>query len=166
MGAVLVIALLAKGDVDGLAARTGGSAVSVILLAFSVAAGSRLSQRSGYRGLFGGVTVVIGVATFLLLAIEIWSKHPLHEPTRTVVMAVLSLLLGSICLLLGSSYENEEGPLRWARGVAVLGLLALGTLSVLGASGVDIGPRLGGLAAAAFLIPAVSLPALRALGRA
>jgi hypothetical protein len=40
-------------------------------------------------------------------------------------------------------------------------LVALSVLIVLGASGVDVSPRLGGIAAALFIVPALSLRALR-----
>jgi small-conductance mechanosensitive channel len=162
-GAILVIDLLVKGDVDGLAARTGGSAVAVVLLGFAVAAGARLAARSGYAGLFGALTALITTATFFLLAVEIWAKHPLHQSTRTVTMLVISLLLGSVSLLLDSARDEDEGVVQLARGVAIFGLVALGALTVLSACGTDVSPRLAGLAAAIFLIPAVSLPALRAL---
>lgn len=160
-GAVWLIALLGKSDVQPLAARTGGSAVAVIVLGFVVAAGVRLAERESWAGLFGALTVLISTSTFILLAVEIWAKHPLHHATRTFVMVVISLLLGTIALLLESERGEDADSVRFARGVAVLALFALGVLIVLGASGVDVSPRLGGIAAALFVIPALSLPALR-----
>jgi len=160
-GAVWLIALLGKSDVQPLAARTGGSAVAVIVLGFAVVAGVRLAERESWAGLFGALTVLISTSTFILLAIEIWAKHPLHQATRTFVMVALSLLLGTIALLLGSERDEDANPVRLARGIASLALIALGVLIVLGAGGVDISPRVGGIAAALFVIPALSLPALR-----
>jgi hypothetical protein len=160
-GAVLLIALLGKSDVQPLAARVGGSAVAVIFLGFAVAAGVRLAERESWAGLFGALTVLISTSTFILLAVEIWAKHPLHEATRTFVMVAISLFLGMIALLHNSERDEDADPVRLARGVASLALIALGVLLVLGACGVDVSPRLGGIAAALFVIPAVSLPALR-----
>lgn len=160
-GAVLVIALLAKGHVQPLAARTGGSAVAIVLLGFVVAAGVRLAERDGWAGLFGAATVLVSTSTFILLAVEIWSKHPLQQATRTFVMVAISLLLGAIALLLDGHRDEDENPVRLARGIASLALVALGVLIVLGACGVNISPRLGGIAAALFVVPALSLPALR-----
>lgn len=160
-GAVWLIALLTKGDVQTLAARTGGSAVAVIFLGFAVVAGVRLTEQESWAGLFGALTVLISISTFILLAVEIWAKHPLHELTRTFVMVALSLYMGMIALLFDRERDEDADPVRLARGVAALALIALGVLTVLGASGVDISPRLGGIAAALFIIPALSLPALR-----
>jgi small-conductance mechanosensitive channel len=160
-GAVLLIALLGKSDVQPLAARTGGSAVAVIVLGFVVAAGVRLAERESWAGLFGALTVLVSISTLVLLAVEIWAKHPLHQATRTFVMVAISLFLGTIALLFDSERDEDEDPVRLARGVASLALVALGVLIVLGASGVDVSPRLGGIAAALFVIPALSVPALR-----
>lgn len=160
-GAVLLIALLFKGDVHGLAARAGGSALAVVALSFAVAAGVRLAERESWAGLFGTLTALISTSTLVLLAVEIWAKHPLHQATRTFVMVAISLLLGMIALLLESERDEDENPVRLARGVAVLSLFALGVLIVLSACGVDISPRWAGVAAALFIIPALSLPALR-----
>jgi hypothetical protein len=162
-GAVLLIALLAKGDVDGLAARVGGSALALIAFGYAVVAGARLAERPGNAGLFGALTVLVSTSSFVLLAIEIWSKHPMHQATRTMVTVVISILLGTISLLLDSERDEDEGAIRLARGVAVLGLLALGTMLVIDASGTDVSARLAGIAAAFFVIPALSLPALRVL---
>jgi len=160
-GAVWLIALLGKSDVQPLAARTGGSAVAVIVLGFAVVAGVRLAERESWAGLFGAVTALVSISILVLLAVEIWSKHPLHQATRTFVMVAISLFLGTIALLHDNQRDEDEDPVRLARGVASLALIALGVLIVLGASGVDVSPRLGGIAAALFVIPALSLPALR-----
>lgn len=160
-GAVLVIALLAKSDVQPLAARTGGSALAIVVLGFAAAAAVRLAERESWAGLFGAATVLVTTSTFFLLAVEIWSKHPLQHATRTFVMVAVSLLLGMVALLLDSERDNDDGLVRLARGVASVALVALGVLIILGASGVDISPRLGGIAAALFIIPVLSLPALR-----
>lgn len=162
-GAVLALALLVKGDVNGLAERTGYSALGVVFLGFAAVAGVRFAMRPGYAGLFGAATVLITTSTFFLLAVELWSKHWFRQSDRTMVMVVISVLLGSISLILDSERDEDEGPLRLARGVAVFGLLVLGVLTIISACGTDVSPRLGGLAAALFLIPAISLPALRAL---
>lgn len=160
-GAVLLIALLGKSHVQPLATRAGGSALAVIVLGFAVAAGVRLAERESWAGLFGALTVLISTSTFFLLAVEIWAKHPLHEATRTFVMVAISLLLGMLSLLLDGERDEDADPVRLVRGVASLALIALGVLIVLGACGVDVSPRLGGIAAALFIIPALSLPALR-----
>jgi peptidoglycan/LPS O-acetylase OafA/YrhL len=160
-GAVWLIALLGKSDVQPLAARTGGTAVAVIVLGFAIVAGVRLAERESWVGLFGAVTTLISISTLILLVVEIWSKHPLNQATRTFVMVAISLFLGTIALLFDSERDEDEDPVRIARGVASLALIALGVLIVLGASGVDVSPRLGGIAAALFVIPALSLPALR-----
>ncbi|MGN6274908.1 MAG: hypothetical protein ACTHNP_03135 [Solirubrobacterales bacterium] len=161
-GAILLIALLAKGDADALAARVGGSAFAVVAIGFAVAAGVRLAERETWAGLIGAVTVLISISTIVLLAVEIWAKHPsLHQLTRTIVMVTISLLLGTISLLLDSGRDEDAGPVRLARGVAVLALFALGVLVVIAACGVDMSPRVPAIAAALFLVPALSLPALR-----
>jgi cytochrome bd-type quinol oxidase subunit 2 len=162
-GAVLLIALLTKGDVDGLATRIGGSALAVIAFGFALVAGARLAERDGYAGLFGASTVLVSIAGFVLLAIEIWSKHPMHQPTRTMVIVVISILFGAGSLLLDGKRDTDDDAVRIARGVAIFGLVALAVLLVFDATGTDVSPRLGGIAAALFVVPAVSLPALRVL---
>ena len=161
-GAVLLIALLTKGDVDALAARVGGSVLAVIFFGFAIVAGARLAERDGYAGLFGAATVLVSVAAFVLLAIEIWSKHPLHQPTRTMAIVAISILCGAASLLLDGE-RDDDSEVRLARGVAVFGLVALAVLIVFDATGTDVSSRLAGIAAALFVIPAVSLPALRLL---
>lgn len=164
-GAVLLMALLFKGDVHSLAARVGGSALAVVAIGFAVAAGVRLAERETWAGLLGALTVLISTSTLVLLAVEIWAKHPLHQATRTFVMVAISLLLGMIALLLESERDEDEDPVRLARGIASLALFALGVLIVLSSCGVDMSPRIPGIAAALFVVPALSLPALRAAAR-
>jgi ribose/xylose/arabinose/galactoside ABC-type transport system permease subunit len=77
-------------------------------------------------------------------------------------MLAISLLLGAISLLLESERDEDDDPVRLARGVSVLALFALGVLIVLSACGVDMSPRIPAIAAALFVVPALSLPALRA----
>jgi hypothetical protein len=163
-GAVLLIELLAKGDVQSLAARIGGSTLAMIAFLYAVTAGARLAERESWSGLFGAATVLVSTASFLLLAVEIWSKHPLHAPTRTFVMVAVSLFLGTISLLLDGERDEDEGLVRLARGVASLALFVLGILIVISACGVDMSPRIPGLAAALFVFPALSLPVLRLIG--
>lgn len=160
-GAILLIALLAKGDAQSLATRVGGSAFAVIAIGLTVAAGVRLAERESWAGLIGALTALISTSTLALLAVEIWEKHPLNQATRTFVMVAISLLLGMVSLLLESERDEDDDQVRLARGVAVLALFALGVLIVLSACGVDMSPRIPGIAAALFIIPALSLPALR-----
>jgi hypothetical protein len=161
-GAVLLIAILAKGDAQALSARVGGSALAVVALGFAVAAGVRLAERETWAGLTGAITALVSISTLVLLAVEIWAKHPLHQATRTFVMLAISLLLGAISLLLESERDEDDDPVRLARGVSVLALFALGVLIVLSACGVDMSPRIPAIATALFVVPALSLPALRA----
>lgn len=162
-GAVLVMALLAKSDVDGLSGRVGGSALAVVLLGFATAAGVRLAERPTGAGLFGALTVLISTAALLLTAVEVWAKHPMQQAPRTVATAAVAVMMGAICLILDSAREEDESGIRLARATAVFGLLALAVLTVLAASGVNPTPRLAGIAAALFVVPTLSLPALRAL---
>jgi hypothetical protein len=162
-GLVLLLALLTKGNVDALAARTGGSVLATIFFGFVVAAGAQLAEEEGVRGLIGAATLLVALSTFVLLAVEIWAKHPLQHYDRTFTMVALSVLLGAVSLLLGSA-RGEDGPsTRAARGVAIAALAVLGILVVVSAAGGNPGARLSGIVAAFFLIPALSLPALRLL---
>lgn len=162
-GAVLVIALLGKSHPEALATRTAGSALAVIAFGFVIVAGARLAEREGYAGLFGATTVLVATASFILLAIEIWSKQPFHQGSRTITMVLLSVLLGIGSLLLDSEREEDDNGTRWARGLAIIGLVALGVLIVFDATGTSVSPRLYGISAALFAVPTISLPALRLL---
>jgi len=162
-GLVLLLALLTKGNVDALAARTGGSVLATIFFGFVVVAGVRLAEESDVLGLVGATTVLVSISTFVLLAVEIWAKDPLEQPTRTFTMVAISVLLGVVSLLLGSVREEDGPSTRAARGVAVAALVVLGVLVVISALGDDPSARLSGIVAAFFLIPALSLPALRVL---
>jgi hypothetical protein len=162
-GLVLLIDLLAKGDVETLATRVGSAAFAILVLGYVVAAGVRLAERESWAGLLGAATVLIAIATLLLVVVEIWSDDPLLQLTRTMAMVVISLLLGMISLLLEGERAEDLGAVRLARAVASLALVALGVLVVLGACEVDLSPRIPALAAAFFMVPVVSLPALRLL---
>lgn len=163
-GAVLLIALLVKGDVDELSARAGGSALALIGLGFPILAGIRLAERPDRLGLVGGVTFLVSTATLVLIAVEIWSADsPLDHYERAIVMVMLSLLLGMISLLFEGERDEDDGTVRLVRGVAALALVALGVMMILETADVSISSRLAGITAALFLIPALSLPALRLL---
>ena len=59
--------------------------------------------------------------------------------------------------------KSEPGD-RTAQRVAIVALVALGVLTVIAASGSDIGPRWFGVASVLFFVPALSLPLLRLAG--
>ena len=162
-GAVLLMAVLTKGDVEGLAGRAGASVAVTILLSLVAAAGIRLARRVEVAGLFGALTVMVAAATFFILAVEIWSDPAGGKETRAIVMLVLSVLLGAGSVLLETTREGDAGAVRAARACAIVALAAIGLLVILAASGVDVSARLAALVAAAFLVPALSLPVLRLL---
>ncbi|HET7573483.1 MAG TPA: VOC family protein [Solirubrobacterales bacterium] len=162
-GAVLLVAVLTKGDVEGLAGRVGASAAVTILLSLVVAAGVRLARRVDVVGLFGAVTVMVAAATFFIVAVEVWSDPPGRDESRVAVMLVLSLLLGAGSVLLYTARDEESGAVRAARAGAILALTAIGVLVVLAVSDVEVSARLAAFVAAAFLVPALSLPVLRLL---
>lgn len=165
-GAVLLIALLVKGDVDDLSARAGGSAFALIVLGFPILAGVRLAKRPDRLGLVGAATFLVSTATLVLVAVEIWFADSLLDHyERALIMVVLSLLLGMISLLFEGAREEDDGAVRLVRGAAALALFALGAMTLLEAADVSISSRLAGIAAALFLIPALSLPALRLLSQ-
>ena len=162
-GAVLLIALLAKGDVEDLSSRAGGAALAIVVLGFPILAGVRLAERPDRLGLVGVVTFLVSTATLVLAAVEIWRADWLEHYERTIVMVVLSLLLGTISLLFEGERDEDDGPVRLARGIAALALFALGVMAILETADVSISSRLAGIAAALFVIPVLSLPALRLL---
>ena len=162
-GAVLLIAVLVKGDVEGLTMRVGGSAIAVLLLGFPILAGARLAERPERTSLLGALTVLVSIAALVLAMVEIWSEESLQHIERTLAMAIISLLLGMISLLFEGEEDQDDGSVRLARGVAALALVALGVLTVLAVCDVDLNPRIGGAAAVLFVIPALSLPLLRLL---
>jgi phosphatidylserine synthase len=159
--AVLVVLVLTESDVEALASRSGGTALAVILLAFTCTAGTRLAKRQSAIALFGGATVLISVTTFVLVMVEIWPDHRFQEPTRTAVMVVISILLGASSLLLDTWRPGDPGVLRLARGAAVAALLVLAVLAILAACDVDVGPRAPGVAAIIFLLGTFALSLLR-----
>ncbi|HWN73467.1 MAG TPA: hypothetical protein VNN15_06645 [Solirubrobacterales bacterium] len=162
-GLVLLIDLLAKGDVETLATRIGSAAFAILVLGYVVVAGVRLAEREGWAGLVGAATVLIAIATLLLVVVEIWSDDPLRQLTRTMAMVFISLLLGMISLLLDGERTEDADAVRLARAVGSLALVVLGVLAVLGACNVEMSPRIPALASALFIVPVVSLPALRLL---
>ena len=78
-------------------------------------------------------------------------------------MVVISLLLGMISLWLDGERAEDADAVRLARAVASSALVALGVLAVLSACDVDMSSRIPALASALFIVPVVSLPALRLL---
>lgn len=160
-GAILLLLLLTKDDPDALTARLGVTAASFIVLGLVATAGARLLYRPEPVSLWGYATVVIAIVTFFLIMAEAWPDDPTPNETRTMVMIVISVLLGGGSLVLGSEENEGNEAIQIARRVAIVALVALGTLTVLLASDVDVGPRWFGIAAAVFLISALSLPVLR-----
>jgi hypothetical protein len=161
-GAVLLLLLLAKGNADLLAARAGYTAASVIVLGLVAAAGARLLDQSEPVSLWGWGTLLIAAVTFVLVVVEVWrSDLFFFNETRTMVMIIVSILLGGGSLVLSGEIDEANQALRTARGGAIVALVALGVLTVLSASGADIGARWFGIASTVFFVSALSLPVLR-----
>src|SRR3954447_16675279 len=161
-GAVLLLLLLTKSNVDAMSTRIGFTTLAVIVLGLIAAAAARLLYHPEPVDLWGWVTLLIAATTFILVLVDIWREHDYFEDvSRTIVMVTISLLLGGGSLVL-SGEDGEAVPgAPVARRVALAGLVALGALVVLDASGVDIGSRWAGAAGVLFLVPALSLPFLR-----
>ncbi len=160
-GVVLLLLLLTKDNADALTARVGYTAVSVIVLGLVAAAGARLFDRSELASLWGWATLLIAAATFVLTMVEIWPDDFYPREARMAVMIAISLLLGGGSLVLSSEPDEANQATRVASRVALIALVALGVLTVLFASEVEIGVRWFGAASAVFLISALSLPVLR-----
>jgi hypothetical protein len=160
-GAVLVILLLAKGSADALSARVGITVLSMIVLSLIGAAGFRLLERPTLDSLWGYATLLVAVATFILIIVEAWREGHLPNESRVAAMIVISILFGGGSLVLSGEHESEEQAVRTTRNVALLALVALGTLTILALSDVHIGARWFGVAATVFLVSALSLPVLR-----
>jgi hypothetical membrane protein len=163
-GAILLLLLLTKDNADALTARVGFTALSVIVLGLVGAAGARLLYHREPVDLWGWVTLLIAAVTFVLVLVEVWREQTYPEETRTIVMVMISLLLGGGSLVLSGEDDGGIEGMQVARRVAIIALVALGVLTVLEASGADIGPRWFGVAAVLFFIPALSLPFLRLAG--
>jgi hypothetical protein len=160
-GALLLVLLLTKANADVLTARVGYTTISVIVLGLVAAAGARLLYHPEPVDLWGLATLLIAAVTFVLLMVEAWSEDLFWYETRTVVMVSISLLLGGGSLVLSGEDDRASQAIQLARRVAVLALVALGILTVLIATGVDVGTRWFGVASVLFAVPALSLPFLR-----
>jgi hypothetical protein len=162
-GAVLLLLLLAKDNVDALTTRVSFTALSVIVLGLVMAAGARLLDRPEPVSLWGWVTLLIATVTFVLFMVEVWRDHLFFygNDTRTITMIVISILFGGGSLVLSGEDDDANQALRIARGAAILALVALGVLTVLSASHVEIGARWFGVASTVFFVSALSLPVLR-----
>jgi hypothetical protein len=164
-GAVLLLLLLTKSNVDALTARVGFTALAVIVLGLVAAAGARLLYHPEPVDLWGWVTLLIAATTFVLVLVEVWREQTYPEETRTVVMLMVSLLLGGGSLVLGTEDDSTNQTIGIAKRVAIVALLALGILTVIeAASNGTIGPRWFGIASVLFFVPALSLPFLRLAG--
>jgi peptidoglycan/LPS O-acetylase OafA/YrhL len=161
-GVVLLLLLLTKDDADALTARVGYTALSLIVLGLVAAAGARLLYREDPISIWGWTTALIAVVTFVLVVVEVWSEDLFFGDTRVWAMLVISALFGGGSLVLGGEEDDGNPAIRAARSVALLALVALGVLTVMIASGVDVGPRWFGVASTVFLVSALSLPLLRA----
>lgn len=160
-GAILVLLLLTKGNADALAARTGITALSAIVLGLVGAAGVRLLDRREPVALWGLATLVIAIVTFILIMAEAWPEHLPRQETRLEVMILISFLLGGGSLTLSDERPGESDGIQLVRRLALLALVVLGILTVLTSSGTHVGARWFGIAAAVFLIAALSPPLLR-----
>jgi len=160
-GAILVILLLAKGNADALSVRVGVTALSAIVLGLIAAAGFRLLERPTLDSLWGYATLLVAVTTFILIMVEAWREGHFPNQSRILAMVVIATLFGGGSLVLNGEHGGEEQAIRTTRNVSLLSLVALGVLTVLSFSDVHIGARWFGVAAAVFLISALSLPLLR-----
>jgi hypothetical protein len=163
-GAVLLLLLLTKSNADALTARVGYTALSVILLGLVAAAGARLLYHPEPVDLWGWTTLLVAATTFLLLMVEIWREQSYQNASRTIAMIVISVLFGGGSLVLGNEDDHASQGIRIAQRVAIVALVALGVLTVIEASGSEIGPRWFGVASVLFFVPALSLPFLRLAG--
>jgi hypothetical protein len=161
-GAVLLLLLLAKSNVDALTARAGFTALAVIILGLVAAAGARLLYHPEPIDLWGWATLLIAAVTFVLVLVEVWREQTYPEEIRTIVMLMISLLLGGGSLVLGGEDDPANQAIGIAKRVAIVALMVLGVLTVIEASSKgSIGPRWFGVASVLFFIPALSLPFLR-----
>ncbi len=165
-GAVLLLLLLTKSNVDALSTRVGFTTLAVIVFGLVAAAGGRLLYHPEPVDLWGWATLLIAATTFVLMLVEIWREHDYFgDLSRTIVMVTISLLFGGGSLVLSGEDGDKAVPgAATARRVALVGLVALGTMAVLDTAGVDIGSRWAGAASVLFLVPALSLPFLRLAG--
>lgn len=158
-GGVLLLLLLTKSNADVLTARVGYTALSVIVFGLVAAAGARLLDQSEPVSLWGWGTMLIAVVTFVLVVVEVWRSGFFYfNETRTMV---ISILLGGGSMVLSGETDDANQALRIARRAAIVALVALGALTVLIASGVDIGARWFGVASTVFFVSTLSLPVLR-----
>jgi hypothetical protein len=160
-GAVLLLLLLTKSNADALTARAGYTMLSVILFGLVAAAGARLLYHREPADLWGWATLVAAATTFVLVMVEVWREQSYQNVSRTIAMVVISVLFGGGSLVLGSEYHHASQGIRIAQRVAIVALLALGVLTVIEASGSEIGPPWFGVASVLFFVPALSLPFLR-----
>lgn len=162
-GAVLLLLLLTKSNVDALTVRVGFTTISVILLGLVAMAGARLLYHPEPVDLWGWVTILVAATTFVLVMVEVWREQSYPEETRSIVMVMISLLFGGGSLVLsGEDDPAANQAIVIAKRVAIVALLALGVLTVLEASDNGaIGPRWFGVASVLFFVPALSLPFLR-----
>lgn len=164
-GAVLLLLLLTKSNVDAMTARVGFTALAVIVLGLVATAGTRLLYHPEPVDLWGWATLLIAATTFVLVLVEVWREQNYLDETRTMVMVMISLLLGGGSLVLSSEDDPANQGIGVAKRVAIVALVALGVLTVIEASANGtIGPRWFGIAAVMFFIPALSLPFLRLAG--
>ncbi len=160
-GAVLLLLLLAKGNADALTARVAYTAVDAIFVGLIAAAAARLIERPGLDSLWGWATLLFATTTFVLILIEIWRDSGFfYGETRLMVTIAVSFLLGGGCLVLSGELDLDNQAALISRRVALASLVALGVLTVLVASDVEIGARWFGVASLVFLVSALSLPFL------
>jgi hypothetical protein len=164
-GAVLLLLLLAKSNVDALTARVGFTALSVIVLGLVAAAGARLLYHPEPVDLWGWATLLIAAVTFVLVVVEVWRDQTYPDEARTIVMVMISILLGGGSLVLSGEDDPTNQGIGIAKRVAIVALVALGALTVIEASSNGaIGTRWFGVASVLFFVPALSLPFLRLAG--
>jgi hypothetical protein len=164
-GAVLLLLLLTKSNVDALTARVGFTTLSVIVLGLVAAAGARLLYHPEPVDLWGWATLLIAASTFVLVMVEVWRDQTYPDETRTIVMVMVSILLGGGSLVLSGEDDPANRGMGIAKRVAIVALMALGVLTVIEASSNGaIGPRWFGVASVLFFVSALSMPFLRLAG--
>jgi hypothetical protein len=168
VGAVALVALIVSGSGESgdlVSARSVWSAVLLIFFSLVAAAGADLVRRRRRpANLLGYLTVGIAVVAFAVAAHSVWTNELFFFGIDKA--AGYSLLFGftagGASVLAATGSDRTGGDIRLARAGALLGLLALGLISVLELtfSDVEISAQVVAVAAVVFLLGTIALALL------
>lgn len=162
-----IVAVLSDAEDGALAGKLAYATPVLAVFSLVILAGVWLSVRRPGLAWLGYLTVVAGLAAFVLIGRKIWNGDSFFDTGWEVPSSatLIALGLGQVSLLLG--WGRQSGPIRLVALAASAAIAALATLGVLATAIDDFGvsARVLGVLAIVYLLGIALLPLLMLAGK-